>query len=312
MKTNPVYILPITSRLLLVTVHLSYTDKFWPGPLTIIGLAKAIVPPTVSANTGWVGVRVPNHALALSLLRECDVPVAAPSANRFGHVSPTTAAHVMTDLGESNIYILDTERGDATTCSVGIESTVCKIDGDNKELVLFRRGGVSQEALQEVLTANNISEYSIRVIKKQASHSPDAEGQEAPGQMLTHYAPDIDSYLVSWDPSSPGSVDASCGLDLSEAVVIDFHASLAHLQESAKGYKDLSPSGSIPEAAANLFSTLRWSEEVLGARYVLLPNVEKVEHELTLAVFDRLFRAASGREVNVFVDAKGCIKVVKK
>ena len=103
------------------------SERFWPGPLTIVARACPELPDEITAGTGFVGVRCPDHALALELLTAAGVPVAAPSANRFGHVSPTRAKHVMNDLGAHEIYVLRGAEGESC-CEVGIESTVVKID----------------------------------------------------------------------------------------------------------------------------------------------------------------------------------------
>ena len=103
------------------------SERFWPGPLTIVARACPELPDEITSGTGFVGVRCPDHALALELLTAAGVPVAAPSANRFGHVSPTRAEHVMNDLGAHEIYVLRGAEGESC-CEVGIESTVVKID----------------------------------------------------------------------------------------------------------------------------------------------------------------------------------------
>mmetsp|Transcript_816 Transcript_816/g.2620 ORF Transcript_816/g.2620 Transcript_816/m.2620 type:complete len:273 (-) Transcript_816:267-1085(-) len=102
------------------------TASFWPGPLTLVAPAVPELPSAVTSGSGYVGVRVPEHALARELLQRAAVPVAAPSANRFGHVSPTRAQHVMDDLAHHPIFVLDAPPADC--CGVGIESTVVKID----------------------------------------------------------------------------------------------------------------------------------------------------------------------------------------
>ena len=142
-------------------------SEFWPGPLTIVAPAGAAVPSAVTAGSGFVGVRLPAHRRAVELLRAAGVPVAAPSANRFGHVSPTRPEHVMHDLGAPPIFVLRPESsgeagaaaaaGEAAPaasaasgvacCDVGIESTVVKIDAAASELVLLRRGGVPESEL---------------------------------------------------------------------------------------------------------------------------------------------------------------------
>ena len=102
-------------------------DAFWPGPLTIIFKAKPIVPLSVTSGTGFVGLRSPRHPIARRLLEASGLPVAAPSANRFGHVSPTSPEHVMHDLGEEDIAVLRDDISVSGGCAVGIESTVCRV-----------------------------------------------------------------------------------------------------------------------------------------------------------------------------------------
>ena len=116
--------------------------KFWPGPLTIVTKANlSLIPSLITAETGYVGIRVPNHPVAQALLKECALPVAAPSANKFGHVSPTKAEHVYSDFHrDSEVLILD-----GGSCSFGIESTVVKVAAG--ELTVVRKGGVSYPSL---------------------------------------------------------------------------------------------------------------------------------------------------------------------
>ena len=114
-------------------------ELYWPGPLTLVAKANLdVIPMLITANTGYIGIRVPNHPVAQELLKEAGVPVAAPSANKFGHVSPTKAEHVYDDFHkDSEVLILD-----GGSCNFGIESTVLKI-GDG-ELTIIRKGGVSE------------------------------------------------------------------------------------------------------------------------------------------------------------------------
>lgn len=113
--------------------------KFWPGPLTIVTKANLdLIPNVITAETGYVGIRIPNHTVALELLQKADLPIAAPSANKFGHVSPSRAEHVYKDFHlDSEVLILD-----GNSCSFGIESTVVKIN-DNKNVTIIRKGGIS-------------------------------------------------------------------------------------------------------------------------------------------------------------------------
>lgn len=269
---------------------------FWPGPLTLIAKAVPALPLTVSAHTGFVGLRVPAHPIAQELLAAAKVPVAAPSANRFGHVSPTTAQHVMDDLGAyAHLAILQSRADDVAVCQVGIESTVAKIVPEENKLVIFRRGGVSDQALALVLEQHAEvlgAKYEVVTIQKEVQENS-AEAQQAPGQLLTHYAPDVDTYLIQ--PDAVESLDASAAADVSGWVVIDFHGKLRALQLRVKAYNDLSPRGDIGEGTQHIFDMLRWAENVAGVQRVVLADVLGDAHELSAALHDRMFRASSGK-----------------
>ena len=128
-------------------------SKFWPGPLTIIVKANLEkIPLMITAETGFVGLRMPNHPIALELLKQSGLPIAAPSANKFGHVSPTKAEHVYNDFyKDSEVTIID-----GGQCNFGIESTVLKIiehSPNSFELHILRKGGISEKALIETFEA---------------------------------------------------------------------------------------------------------------------------------------------------------------
>ncbi|EQC30648.1 hypothetical protein SDRG_11703 [Saprolegnia diclina VS20] len=272
-------------------VHLFKTlaTAFWPGPLTLIAPAIPALPREVSANTGFVGIRIPNHPIAKALLEAAQVPVAAPSANRFGHVSPTTAQHVINDLGAypGGLHVIDNTG--ASCCEVGIESTVAKLVPEEKKLLVFRRGGVSEAALHHVL--NETFGLGIEVVHAQRvvdDHS--TQNQVAPGQLLTHYAPDVETFMLE-PSSSPPSVTP----EMKTWVVLDFHGRLTALQPHVAGYLDLSASGNILAAAHVVFDSLRWAEQVSGATRIVIPDVSAVQQEHAPALHDRLFRASSGK-----------------
>ena len=281
-------------------------DTFWPGPLTIVGKANERIPSLVTAGTGSVGLRCPNHELARKLLLASGLPIAAPSANRFGHVSPTRAQHVLDDLGDSDIAVLN---GDVEVdCSIGIESTVLKIDTDAEVLHIFRRGGTSEEALRaamkELGSSFEVVVFAKVVEDKNQEHSG---GLEAPGQLLTHYAPDVNTSIVSIVKS--GDVDAQSAtavtdLRLSDCVIVDFGGQLKCLNQSSMAYRDLSPNGDVEVAASGVFATLRWTETVEGAKQVLLADIAANDssHEHKLALLDRLFRASSGSRLVINVE----------
>jgi L-threonylcarbamoyladenylate synthase len=112
-----------------VSLFKTLANKYWPGPLTMVVRANMqVIPSLVTAETGFVGIRMPNHEIALDLIRTSGLPLAAPSANKFGHVSPSKAEHVYSDFHkDSEVYIID-----GGACSFGIESTVLKITYDKE------------------------------------------------------------------------------------------------------------------------------------------------------------------------------------
>jgi L-threonylcarbamoyladenylate synthase len=146
-------------------------EAFWPGPLTLILPKRPEVPDLVTAGRATVAVRVPAHPVALALISAAEVLVAAPSANRFGHTSPTRASHVLTDLGEHIDILLD-----AGETRIGIESTV--LDLTSSQPTILRPGGITREQLAEIL-----GDVALR-----STHS--AEGpQISPGLLMQHYSP---------------------------------------------------------------------------------------------------------------------------
>jgi L-threonylcarbamoyladenylate synthase len=158
---------------------------FWPGPLTLLLPRTSVVPDAVTARRALVGVRMPGHPMALELIRRAGVPVAAPSANRFGRTSPTTAAHVLEDLNGRIDAVLD---GGATT--VGVESTVIGPAEEGAGWVMFRPGGVSLERLGGVLG-------SVREFQPAVNLGDAPETLPSPGIGIRHYAPRARLVLVS-------------------------------------------------------------------------------------------------------------------
>ncbi len=237
---------------------LRLAQKFWPGPLTIVLPKSALVPDIVTASLPTVAVRIPRHPLALELIRESGRPIAAPSANSFGRVSPTTADHVRDSLGAKVDLILD-----GGPCQVGVESTVVSfMEGVP---LLLRPGGVSLEEIREVL-----GEVGI-----QAS-APGAP--QAPGQLPQHYAPRTPLRLAeSLEELPPGK---RIGL-------------LSFLPPASRGsfqsVEVLSEKGDLREAAARLFAALRR----LDGQNLDLIIARPVPHEgLGRAINDRLYKAS--------------------
>jgi L-threonylcarbamoyladenylate synthase len=232
--------------------------RFWPGPLTLVLTRRPVVPDVVTSGLETVGVRVPDHPLALALIAASGRPLAAPSANLFGRISPTTAAHVREQLGGAVEVVLD-----GGPCRVGVESTVLRVEPTP---LILRPGGVPREALEDCLG----EPVAVADRDGRAGSLP----REAPGMLASHYAPRIPMALKGSGPWPTGRVAR-----------LAFRAA-----PSGEGpWEVLSRGGDLAEAAANLFAALR-RLDASGAERLVAETVP--DHGLGLAINDRLRRAA--------------------
>ncbi len=251
---------------------------FAPGPLTLILPKHPQVPARVTAGRDTVAVRIPSHPVARALIDAAGVPVAAPSANRFGHVSPTTAAHVLADLGDAVDVILD-----AGPTPVGVESTILDVRADPP--VLLRPGGIAREALEAVLG---------RPIQVLASATPEGQPALAPGTLPRHYAPHVPLWLFDGPPDWARAMMRETAQVLQAqgeqvaALVPDEDA--ADLRALGVRVLPLGPGDDLARMAARLFDGLR-ALEAQGATAILARTVPN--HGLGLAINDRLRRAAT-------------------
>ena len=253
----------------------------WPGPLTLVLGAAQLVPAVVRAGGETVGLRVPAHPVASALLATSRLPIAAPSANRFGHVSPTSAEHVLADLGDEAITVLD-----GGPCRVGIESTVARVEAG--KITVLRRG---------VITPSELGARANAPVEVHERHLGARDAQAAPGQQLTHYAPSRPAFLFAATPSPEHHADAT--IAPAACALVDFGGRAARLADGVRAYVDLSSAGDAREAAARLFATLRELESRDDVEAILLPDLHDAPDERVRALFDRLFRAASGRRARL-------------
>ena len=235
--------------------------RFWPGPLTLVLPRVPDLPDIVTAGLDTVGVRVPAHAAARALLEAAATPVAAPSANPFGYVSPTTARHVADLLGGKVDVVLD-----GGPCRVGVESTILSLAQDPP--VILRPGGVPREELEKALG------HPLVV-------AGPAERPLAPGQLQKHYATRTPLRLLDGPAGEAPARGGRVGLLLLSP------------RAEARGYaavEVLAPDGSLATAAANLFAALRHLD-ALGLDLILAEPCG--ESGLGHAIMDRLRRAAA-------------------
>jgi len=294
-------------------------SSFWPGPLTIVAKAAPSVPDIVMAGTGYVACRSPSHPVARALIDAAQVPIAAPSANKFGHVSPTRADHVLDDLGDEDVWVVDPfmeqeqeQEPQRQVCDVGVESTVAKVEmsssnSDEGNVVVLRQGAISTSDIRHTLDRAGLADnFQVSAVVRSTG---DHVAHVAPGQTIRHYSPDVVSYMIAHSRYGQGmELGEGETSFLSQAVVIDFAGRLGALKDFALAYRDLSAGGDSSEAAAAVFDALRWAEGVRGAERVYFPELVVSsdtenrpgdcrigeEDALTLAVKDRLTRAASG------------------
>lgn len=243
-------------------------SRFWPGPLTLVVPAfEDATCALARAGLASVAIRVPAHPVAQAVLRAAGRPIAAPSANRSGHVSPTSAQHVLADLNGRIDLILD-----AGPCPVGVESTI--LDCTGPVPVLLRPGGLPREAIEAALGAPLASPAAASPV------APDTETAPlAPGMLASHYAPSVPVRLDARDVK-PGEA------------LLTFAGARPPGAEQAVATRDLSPAGELVEAAATLFACLRELDRA-GARAIAVVPLPR--HGLGEAIADRLRRAAAPR-----------------
>ncbi len=233
-------------------------NAFWPGPLTLLLSKKSVIPDLVTSGLFNVAVRIPNHPLTLQLLEKLDFPLAAPSANPFGYISPTKPEHVNKQLGNEVDYILD-----GGACEVGIESTI--VGMENGKVCVYRLGGLSIEQIEKI-----VGKVELKI--------NNSDNPAAPGQLKSHYAPlkklvigNVDELLKQYE--NPG--------------VLNFG------DKSYDVYTyDLSRKADLTEAAANLFAGLRALDE---SKVEIILTEYLPEIGLGIAINDRLTRAAAGK-----------------
>lgn len=232
---------------------------FAPGPLTLLLPKSDLISDLVTAGSPLVAVRIPGHALTLELLKNLAFPLAAPSANPFGYISPTTAEHVKAQLGGKIPYILD-----GGNAMVGVESTIVGFEGE--ETVIYRMGGTPIEAIIEL----------IGPVRFQTSSS----NPQAPGQLKSHYAPkkpflvgDIKELIQNYAPH--------------EIAVLSFNSFFDSIPQSQQ--IQLAPDGKLSSAAFNLFDAMR-KLDGLSVKCILSEFVPNIG--LGAAINDRLLRAS--------------------
>jgi L-threonylcarbamoyladenylate synthase len=235
-------------------------EAFCPGPLTLVLPKREKVPDIVTSGLDTVAVRMPSHPIALQLIQYSMCPIAAPSANRFGHVSPTRAEDVLSDLGDSVDFILD---GGPTL--VGVESTVVFVT--EEEIILLRPGGIPIEDIEKVIGRVNIKRKMSKLL--------------SPGLTKKHYSPKTPLYIYE------GNLEELVKINRDDYALL----TPAPLFTNDITIYPLSQAGDVKEIAANLFHQLRKLERMDYRAIIAIPVKQ---NGLGHAVMDRLIRASTG------------------
>jgi len=235
-------------------------NAFWPGPLTLVLEKKSCVSPIVTSGKNTVGVRIPSHPIALALLEKLDFPLAAPSANPFGYISPTTSEHVRSQLGDKIAYILE-----GGSCERGIESTIVGFDGNKP--ILYRVGAISNEEIESCV--------GKLAVKNTASANP-----EAPGMINKHYSPRT-KFVVSEH--------------IGDVIKENFKGNVGFLlfknedqSLPSNKYIELSSTKNLVEAASNLYAAMHQLDVMT---FDVIYAEKFPENGLGITINDRLYRA---------------------
>lgn len=240
-------------------------ERVWPGPITFVVKKKAQLPDVVTAGLSTVALRCPAHPVALKLIELSGTPIAAPSANRAGRPSPTSAEHVMEDLGEGVDVVLDAGR-----TFFGVESTI--VDVSEEKPVLLRPGPFTVEELRRIFGEVEVPEF--------ARGLGEAKVALAPGMKYRHYAPDTPLIIVEFDLAKAANYLRRRGLKV---------AALCALGKCAEADAVLHLGSDPYEVARNLFDVLR-NVDKYGVDVALAPAIE--ERGIGLAIMNRLRKAA--------------------
>jgi len=236
-----------------------------PGAITFLLPKKSIVPDLVTSGLPLVAVRIPAHPLALALLKTLAYPLAAPSANPFGYISPTTALHVAQQLGDKIPYILD-----GGACQIGVESTIIGFEGGVP--TIYRKGGIAIEVIENLIGKVQLQEHS--------SSNP-----KAPGQLKSHYAPHTPFELLDRTTLLKNLADTP---HKNKLAILSFQDYVPTVP--LENQRVLSSTGNFAEAARHLFAYMR-ELDALGYEAIWAEQVPDVD--LGRAINDRLRRAAA-------------------
>ena len=291
------------------------TKNFWPGPLTIVLKANLdLLSTKILAGKDTVGIRFPVHPIAKKLIEFSGVPIAAPSANKFCHISPVNPYHVFEDFKEFPVKILN--GGVSEFC---MESTVMKICPEESKILIFRLGAVSPDDIRKVIDTDikfkgykieslakkiKVSTEDLKKIQEQKGNDNSVTiNQDAPGQFLKHYSPKLETYLFSGDDIKDYIEEIELN---SKIIFIDYKGIMKNKFLGKKGineknFLELAKDGNANTVMQNFYNYLHEAEKMEGMKYIIIIDLEKYmdenSHKLTL--LDRMWKAASFKKAKL-------------
>lgn len=251
------------------------TKEFWPGPLTLVLPKTKMIDPMITSGLETVGVRWPKHELTQRLIEKIQIPLAAPSANKFGKTSPTSADHVRSEFSANEVFVLD-----GGPCEGGIESTVLSVQ-ENGDLTLLRAGLITKTQIKDLLEKQGIKFCFLEPTDKKM----------APGQMKHHYMPAIPLVLVSKEPLSEQKILQAVGEKLNSLPEEIEGVRIVRPQKMTKAIEICLPEDS--RLAARLFYAELRSKAQSGADLIYIYLKPYFHSEEWKALYDRMSKAAS-------------------
>ena len=291
--------------------------NFWPGPLTIVLKANLnLISKKILAGHDTVGIRFPTNPIAIKLIEYSGVPIAAPSANKFCHISPVNPYHVFEDFKEFPVKILN-----GGICKFRMESTVMKICQEEKKIMIFRLGAVSPDDIKKVIyTDDKFKDYTIDCIAKKLKVSHEklmkikkekikdnslTINKEAPGQFLKHYSPKLETYLYSGDDIKEYIDEIKIN---DKIVFIDYNNIMKNKFLGKNGitssnFFELSEENDPDIAMKNFYNHLHEAEKLEGMKCIIIIDLEKymVENSHKLTLLDRMWKASSFKKAKITI-----------
>ena len=275
----------------------TFSKEFSPGPFTMILKSSKKVPSNVTGNTGYIGIRIPNNHLALKLIGESNLPIAAPSANKFGHISPTRKEHVYNEFKDQQILnypigIIDNEY----IPEIGIESTIIKFDFEKNNIKILRPGLVTK---YDLLYFIENRKYNFKLVDN-VKYKGLNDNLESSGELIKHYAPNCDTILIK----SSRKVEIEDLPIKNNFSIIDVNYLALNIKNISNYYKNLGKTDELNNLTKFYYNELRLFETLnknIQTNILYLVCDSRSKDLKYNCLIDRMVRSASGNIINILI-----------